>query len=79
MRTTVTLDDDLLKRAATWSGIASTSDLLNHVLRLFVQREAAARLAELGGSMPELEDSSARSARSGSALLESMRIAEDEP
>ena len=78
MRTTVTLDDDLLRRAANWSGIASTSELLNHVLRLFVQREAAARLAELGGSMPELEDS-LRSARSGRASLESMRIAEDEP
>jgi hypothetical protein len=78
MRTIVTLDDDLLGRAANWSGIASTSELLNHVLRLFVQREAAARLAELGGSMPELEDS-LRSARSGRASLGSMRIAEDEP
>jgi len=78
MRTTVTLEDDLLGRAAKWSGITSTSDLLNHVLRLFVQREAAARLAELGGSMPELEDAS-RAPRSGRASVESMRIAEDEP
>jgi Arc/MetJ family transcription regulator len=78
MRTTVTLDDDLLERAARWSGISSTSDLLNHVLRLFVQREAAARLAELGATMPELEDAS-RAPRSGRAPMESMRIAEDEP
>mgnify|MGYP000909772233 CR=1 FL=1 len=55
MRTTVTLDDDLLETATKWTGIKSKTDLLNHVLREFLQREAGRRLADLGGSMPGLE------------------------
>lgn len=55
MRTTVALDDELLATAAKWSGIGNKSELLNFVLREFIQREAARRLAEMGGSMPDLE------------------------
>jgi len=52
MRTTVTLDDELVKQAREYTGIAETSLLLRTALTSLVQREAARRLAALGGSMP---------------------------
>ena len=52
MRTTVALDDDLLVKAQEYTGIKEKSALLNEALRLLVQREAARRLARLGGTMP---------------------------
>ncbi len=54
MRTTVTLDDDLLARASEALGITERSVLLHEGLKLIVQREAARRLAALGGSAPDL-------------------------
>jgi Arc/MetJ family transcription regulator len=55
MRTTVTLDDDLLASAANFSGIDEKSKLLNFVLDAYVKRMAARRLAALGGSMPDFD------------------------
>lgn len=55
MRTTVTLDDDLLAAAANFSGIDEKSKLLNFVLDAYVKRMAAKRLAALGGSMPDFD------------------------
>ena len=55
MRTTVTLDDDLLASAADFSGIDEKSRLLNFVLDAYVKRMSARRLAALGGSMPDLD------------------------
>lgn len=55
MRTTVTLDDDLLKAATEYSGIKEKSALLNATLKAFVAREASRRLARLGGTMPGFE------------------------
>lgn len=55
MRTTVTLDDKLLAEASEASGITERSALLHEGLRLIVQREAARRLAALGGSAPGLK------------------------
>jgi Arc/MetJ family transcription regulator len=52
MRTTVTLDDELLKDAGELTGIEEKSALLNEALKRLVQREAARRLARLGGSDP---------------------------
>lgn len=54
MRTTVTLDDDLIADAATYSGIHDKSKLINHALDAYVKRMAAKRLVALGGSMPDL-------------------------
>lgn len=54
MRTTVTLDDDLLKDAAEYSGITEKTALLREALKALVEREAARRLARLGGSEPNL-------------------------
>lgn len=54
MRTTVTLDDDLIADAATYSGIDDKSKLINLALDLYVKRMAAKRLVALGGTMPDL-------------------------
>jgi Arc/MetJ family transcription regulator len=55
MRTTVSLDDELLADAHEYTGIKERSALVNEALRALVQREAARRLARLGGSQPELK------------------------
>jgi Arc/MetJ family transcription regulator len=55
MRTTVTLDDDLLARAEQLCGHLERSALLKEALRALVERESARRLAALGGSQPALE------------------------
>lgn len=54
MRTTVTLDDELLAQASEAMGISERSVLLHEGLKLIVQREAARRLSLLGGSAPNL-------------------------
>ncbi len=56
MRTTVNLDDALLEDARELTGIKETSTLLREALRSLIEREAAHRLARLGGSQPDLED-----------------------
>jgi Arc/MetJ family transcription regulator len=55
MRTTVTLDDELLARAEQLCGHLERSDLLKEALGALVQRESAKRLAALGGSEPALK------------------------
>lgn len=54
MRTTVTLDDDLLNKAQQISGLSERSQLLREALLALVQRESAQRLARLGGTEPQL-------------------------
>ena len=55
MRTTVTLDDALVARAQFLTGVKEKSALINAALTALVQREAARRLARLGGTMPDVE------------------------
>jgi predicted transcriptional regulator len=55
MRTTVTLDDDLLRRAQELSGRSERSQLLRQALVALVERESARRLAALGASEPQLQ------------------------
>ncbi|MBC1261553.1 type II toxin-antitoxin system VapB family antitoxin [Synechococcus sp. BSF8S] len=55
MRTTLNLDDDLLKQAQLISGISERTQLVREALKALVQRESARRLAALGGSEPQLE------------------------
>jgi Arc/MetJ family transcription regulator len=50
------LDDDLLARAQEYTGIQEKSALVREALKALVQREAARRLARLGGSQPHLSD-----------------------
>lgn len=55
MRTTVTLDDDLVADAEFYTGIKERSALLREALKALVEREAARRLAQLGGTQPNLK------------------------
>ena len=54
MRTTVTLDDDLITDAQELTGITDKGALLRAALTALIEREAARRLARLGGSEPDL-------------------------
>ena len=50
MRTTVTIDDDLLAKAVELTGITERSALLRHGLETLIRVESARRLAALGGA-----------------------------
>ena len=52
MRTTLILDDVLLARARRITGIAEKTALVHAGLEALIAREAARRLAALGGTMP---------------------------
>lgn len=52
MRTTIVLDDDLVAKAQEYTGITEKSALVREALRSLVAKEAARRLAALGGSDP---------------------------
>jgi Arc/MetJ family transcription regulator len=54
MRTTLALDDELLAEAEFYTGIREKSALVREALKALVEREAARRLARLGGSEPDL-------------------------
>lgn len=55
MRTTITLDDDLVRIAQEFTGISDRSALIREALKAFIERESARRLASLGGTMPGLK------------------------
>ncbi|MBK5308067.1 MAG: type II toxin-antitoxin system VapB family antitoxin [Frankiaceae bacterium] len=55
MRTTVTIDDDLLDRAAELTGVTERTALLREGLETLIRVESARRLAALGGSDPKAE------------------------
>ena len=55
MRTTVTLDDDLLARAEELTGIRERSTLIRDAVELLVRIETGRQLAALGGSDPAAE------------------------
>jgi Arc/MetJ family transcription regulator len=54
-RTTVTLEDDLIRKAQAYTGVKEKSALIREALTQLVQREAARRLVVLGGTMPDLQ------------------------
>jgi Arc/MetJ family transcription regulator len=56
MRTTIALDDDLVERASSLTGVNEKSTLVREGLKALIERESARRLARLGGTEPELED-----------------------
>lgn len=53
MRTTINLDDDLVARARDFTGVKEKTRLIHLGLEALIQREAALRLAALGGSAPK--------------------------
>ena len=50
MRTTVTIDDELLAKAAELTGVHENAALLRHGLQTLIRVESARRLAALGGT-----------------------------
>lgn len=54
MRTTLALDDELLAEAEFYTGLREKSALVREALKALIEREAARRLARLGGSQPDL-------------------------
>jgi Arc/MetJ family transcription regulator len=56
MRTTLTIDDQLFAKAVQLAepGIEK-SELLRECVKAFIQREAARRLAAMGGEEPDIE------------------------
>lgn len=55
MRTTVALDDELLAQAEQLTNLHERSALLREALKALIEREAARRLARLGGIAPRLK------------------------
>ena len=55
MRTTLIIDDVLVERARRLTGIEEKTALVHAGLEALIAREAAKRLAALGGSQPQLE------------------------
>ena len=56
MRTTVVLDDELVKTAQEYTGIQERTALLREALKVLIHFEASRQLAAIGGTMPELEN-----------------------
>lgn len=54
VRTTINLDETLLRRAHDLTGIEERTALIHEGLRALVSRETSRRLARLGGSEPDL-------------------------
>ena len=50
VRTTLALDDDLLAKAQALTGLKEKSALVREGLKALLEREAARRLARLGGT-----------------------------
>ena len=60
MRTTLALDDDLLRLAQEFTGVEEKTALVREALKALVERESARRLATLGGSMSDLKNTPRR-------------------
>jgi Arc/MetJ family transcription regulator len=63
MRTTLALDDDLIRIAQEFTGVSEKTALIREALKALIERESARRLASLGGTMQQLEDVPRRKVR----------------
>ena len=54
MRTTLSIDDELPRKAMGLTGLMERSALVREGLKALIERESARRLARLGGSEPQL-------------------------
>ena len=53
MRTTLNIDDDPLEQASRLTGVTEKTALVHAGRQSLIQREAARRLAALGGTQPD--------------------------
>lgn len=54
MRTTVTLDDDLIRDAKMYAGTDKPVEAMRIALESYVKTQAAKRLARMAGTMPTM-------------------------
>jgi Arc/MetJ family transcription regulator len=55
MRTTLTLDDELVRKAEEYTGLSEKTAIVREALKALIERESARRLARMGGIAPKLE------------------------
>ena len=55
MRTTLNIEDKLLVKAQRVSGLQEKTALVREGLKALIERESARRLAQLGGTEPQLQ------------------------
>jgi Arc/MetJ family transcription regulator len=65
VRTTLALDDDLMTKAKSLTGLTETTGLVREALKALIERESARRLARLGGSEPHLATPPRRGSAAG--------------
>ena len=56
MRTTLNIDDQILKKASKLTGISEKTALVRLGLEALIAQESAKRLAALGGSEKDIKD-----------------------
>jgi hypothetical protein len=66
MKTTLNIDDALLRKASKLTGMTEKTVLVRQGLEALIARESARRLADLGGTEPKLAPIPRR--RSGKAV-----------
>ena len=66
MRTTLNINDDLLRRAADLTGVKEKTSLVHLGLEALIARETARRLAALGGTEKTLRPIRRRRSRTAS-------------
>ena len=54
MKATIAIDDELFAAAQEYAGDKEKSAVISEALKAFVEREAARRLARMGGTEPQL-------------------------
>lgn len=65
MRTTIIINEELLKKAQELSGLREKTAVLHAGLQALISRESARRLAALGGTEPSLKAIPRRRSRQG--------------
>jgi Arc/MetJ family transcription regulator len=55
MRTTLTIDDELLQEAERITGVKERVALVREAFKALIERESARRLAALAGSEPDIQ------------------------
>ena len=66
MRTTLDLDEELIREAVRLTGLRAKNDVIHEGLRALITRERARRLTALGGTMPSAKGSPRRRGRASS-------------
>jgi Arc/MetJ family transcription regulator len=53
MKFTIAIDDELFAKAQQFAGVTDESAVVREALKALVEREAARRLARMGGTQPD--------------------------